>query len=132
MLVLQLTLLALDFPLTPEKAAHIRRTDPRPFPCLTVYAVEEDTVLEQVGVFRLPMISIEGREDVGGLWTLATHAHYGGEGAGQRLLEGAHARMREAGLRFSTLGAKRFSEAYVLARRHGYEEMNVWATALGS
>jgi hypothetical protein len=30
--VLNLTLLALDFPLTPEHAAHIRRTDPRLFP----------------------------------------------------------------------------------------------------
>ena len=27
--VLHLTLLALDFPFTPEHAAHIRRTDPR-------------------------------------------------------------------------------------------------------
>jgi hypothetical protein len=41
--VLNLTLLALDFPLTPEHAAHIRRTDPRPFPCFTVNAVEDDT-----------------------------------------------------------------------------------------
>jgi len=63
--VLHLTMLALDFPFTPEHAAHIRRTDPRPFPCLTVNAVEDDQVLGQVGVFRLPMISTNGREDVG-------------------------------------------------------------------
>lgn len=59
--VLHLTLLALDFPLTPEHAAYIRRTDPRPFPGFTVNAVEADVVLGQVGVFRLPMISTEGR-----------------------------------------------------------------------
>ena len=71
--VLHLTRLALDFALTPEHAAHIRRTDPRPFPCLTVNAVEEGLVLGQVGVFRLPMVSIEGREDVGGVWAVSTH-----------------------------------------------------------
>ena len=64
--VLHLTMLALDFPLTPEYVARIRRTDPRPFPCLAVYAVEDEIVIGQVGVFRLPMISTEGREDVGG------------------------------------------------------------------
>ena len=41
--VLNFTMLALDFPFTPEHAMHIRRTDPRPFPCLTVNAVEERT-----------------------------------------------------------------------------------------
>jgi hypothetical protein len=56
--VLHLTMLALGFPLTPEHAAHIRHADPRPFPCFTVNTVEEDRVLGQVGVFRLPMISI--------------------------------------------------------------------------
>ena len=40
-----------------EVAARIRQTDPRPFPCLAVYAVDHETVVGQVGVFRLPMIS---------------------------------------------------------------------------
>lgn len=62
--VLHLNRLALGFALTPEHAAHIRRTDPRPFPCFAIYAVEEDMVLGQVGIFRLPMISTEGRLDV--------------------------------------------------------------------
>src|SRR5512138_3337885 len=70
--VLHLTMLALDFPFTPEHAAHIRQTDPRPFPCFTVNAVEDDAVLGQVGAFRLPMISTEGREDVGGVWAVST------------------------------------------------------------
>jgi GNAT superfamily N-acetyltransferase len=128
--VLQLTLLALDFPLTPEHAGQIRRTDPRPLPCLTVNAVEGDTVLGQVGVFRLPMVSTEGREDVGGLWALATHPRCRAAGVAQRLLEEAHSRMRAAGLRFSAFGTTRDGAAYALARRYGYEEMNVWATAL--
>lgn len=128
--VLNLTLLALDFPLTPEHAAHIRRTDPRPFPCFTVNAVEDDMVLGQVGVFRLPMISTEGRDDVGGVWAVSTHPHHAGRGIASRLLDEAHARMRNAGLRFSTLGTDRYRRAHRLYRQHGYVDMQVWATAL--
>lgn len=128
--VLHLAMLALDFPLTPEHAAHIRRTDPRPFPCLAVYAVEGDDVLGQVGVFRLPMVSTRGREDVGGIWAVSTHPEHSGRGIASRLLDEAHDRMHEAGLRFSTLGTNRYRVAQKLYRQHGYEDMLVLATAL--
>ena len=128
--VLHLTMLALDFPFTPEHAARIRRTDPRPFPCFTVNAVEDDIVLGQVGVFRLPMISTEGREDVGGVWAVSTHPLHAGRGIAFALLEEAHTRMRDAGLRFSTLGTNRWRGSHKLYQRHGYVDMNVWATAL--
>lgn len=128
--VLNLTFLALDFPFTPEYAAHLRRTDPRLFTCLTVNAVENNMVLGQVGVFRLPMMSSEGREDVGGVWAVSTHPHYTGRGVASALLEDAHTRMRAAGLRFSTLGTSRSGVAYRLYQKHGYVDMNVWATAL--
>lgn len=128
--VLHLTLLALNFPFTPELAAHMRRTDPRPFPCFTVNAVEDDLVLGQAGVFRLPMISTEGREDVGGVWAVSTHPRHTGRGVASALLEEAHRRMRAAGLRFSTLGTSRSGVAYRLYQKHGYADMNVWAAAL--
>ncbi len=127
--VLQLSMLALDFPLTPEHADHIRRTDPRPFPCLAVYAVEDEVTVGQVGVFRLPMISTEGREDVGGIWAVSTHPQYSGRGIASHLIEEAHARMREAGLRFSTLQTNRYRVAYQLYQQHGYEDTRVLATA---
>jgi GNAT superfamily N-acetyltransferase len=127
--VLHLTLLALDFPFSPERAAHLRRTDPRPFPCLTVNAVEDNRVLGQVGVFRLPMISTEGREDVGGVWAVSTHPQHTGRGVASTLLKEAHTRMRDAGLRFSTLGTSRSGVAYRLYQNHGYVDMNVWAMA---
>ena len=128
--VLHLTMLALDFPFTPEHAAHIRSADPRPFPCFTVNAVEDDRVLGQMGIFRLPMVSTEGREDVGGIWAVSTHPQHSGRGIASRLLEESHARMCDAGLRFSTLGTNRYRSAYKLYQRHGYVDMNVWATAL--
>jgi GNAT superfamily N-acetyltransferase len=128
--VLHLTMLALDFPLMPEHAAHIRCTDPRPFPCFTVNAVEDERVVGQVGVFRLPMTSTEGREDVGGVWAVSTHPNYARRGIASALLDEAHARMRDAGLCFSTLGTDRSRVSYKLYQRHGYVDMNVWATAL--
>ena len=128
--VLHLTMLALDFPFTPEHAMHIRRTDPRPFPFFTLNAVEDDMVLGQVGVFRLPIISMEGREDVGGVWAVSTHPAHSGRGIASALLEESHTRMRDAGLRFSTLGTNRYRIAYKLYQRYGYEDMRVHATAL--
>lgn len=128
--VLNLTLLALDYPLTPERAAHIRHTDPRLFPCFTVNAVEDGTVLGQVGVFQLPMISVQGREDVGGVWAVSTHPLHARRGVASTLLEEAHSRMRAAGLTFSTLGTSRSGVAYRLYQKHGYVDMNVWGHAL--
>ena len=122
--------LALDFPLTPERTSQIRQSDPRPFPFMAIYAVDNDIILGQVGVFSLPMVSIEGKEDVGGVWAVSTHPHYAGRGVASVLLEEAHSRMREAGLRFSTLGTDRYRVAYKLYHKHGYEETNVLATAL--
>lgn len=122
--------LALDFALTPEKVAQIRQSDPRPLPCLAIYAVEDNIVLGQVGIFRLPVVSTTGREEVGGIWAVSTHPQYAGRGVASLLLDEAHARMRQAGLRFSTLGTDRFRVAHQLYCNHGYEETNIWATAL--
>jgi hypothetical protein len=48
--VLHLNLLCLGFALTPERVALIHRLDPRPFPFMALYAVEDKTVVGQVGV----------------------------------------------------------------------------------
>ena len=92
--------------------------------------MEDDKVLGQVGVFRLPMISTQGREDVGGVWAVSTHPQYSGRGVASMLLDEAHTRMRDAGLRFSTLGTNRYRVGYKLYQRHGYEDIRVLATAL--
>jgi GNAT superfamily N-acetyltransferase len=130
--VLELNLLALDFPLTPEHAAHIRRTDERAFPCLAIYAVEDGVLLGQVGIFGLPAVSLEGMLQVGGVWAVSTHPEYSGRGVATLLLNEAHNRMIMAGLRFSTLGTNRYRQAYKLYQHHGYEDMHVFATALAA
>lgn len=127
---LHLSMLSLDFALTPEHAAHLRRTDPLLFPCLAIYGVEGQTAVGQAGLLRLPMISSAGREDVGGVWAVATHPQYAEGSVVSRLLAEAHNRMRSAGFRFSTANTDRSQVLYNLYQQHGYVDMQVWATAL--
>ena len=128
--VLELNLLSFRFALTPELATLIRRLDPRPFPFLAIYAVEEGQILGQVGVFRLPMMTTNGPEEAGGIWAMATHPSYGRRGIGSLLMEEAHARMRAAGLRFSVLGTSRHWVAHPFYRRHGYQNIANFASIL--
>jgi len=121
--VLRLNLLSLGWALTPERVALIRRIDPRPFPFFAVYAVEGGVVAGQVGAYRLPMVSTEGPEVVGGVCAVCTHPAFSGRGIATMLLGEAHHRMRAAGLRFSTLGTARHRAAHSLYRREGYEEV---------
>ncbi|MHA2224543.1 MAG: GNAT family N-acetyltransferase [Candidatus Hodarchaeales archaeon] len=121
--VLQLNLLGLDFSLTPERVKLIRQHDPRPFPFFALYAIIDGVVAGQVGVFRLPMVSTEGLEDVGGVWAVCTHPTLSRRGIAKRLLHEAHERMRTEGLRFSTLGTSTFRVAYSLYLKQGYQDV---------
>lgn len=129
--VLHLNLLCLDFALTPEVVAVIRRMDPRPFPFFALYAVEGRTVAGQVGVFRLPVVSTAGAAEVGGVWAVSTHPAWRGKGVASLLLDEAHARMAAAGLRFSTLGTDSYRVAHSLYEKQGYWDLFSSAAALG-
>lgn len=121
--VLHINLLCLDFALTPELVAVIRRMDPRPFPFFAVYAVAGRAVAGQVGVFRLPVVSAAGAEEVGGVWAIAIHPAWRKRGVAALLLDETHARMAAAGLRFSTLGANRYQVAHTLYKKQGYRDL---------
>ncbi len=127
--VLQLNLLSLGWALTPEQVALIRRLDARPFPFFALYAVEDGCVAAQVAVYRLPMESVAGPEEVGGIAAVCGHPAFARRGLVAQLLEAAHDRLRAAGLRFSTLGTARHRGAYELYRRLGYEDLHVHASA---
>jgi len=121
--VLHLNLLSLGFSLTPERAAMIQHQDPRAFPFFCVYGQMEGMVAGQVGVFRLPVVSTEGADEVGGVWAVSTHPSFARQGIAYQLLEEAHARMRVAGLSFSTLGTGRHQVSHELYRKLGYEDV---------
>jgi ribosomal protein S18 acetylase RimI-like enzyme len=128
--VLHLNLTSLDYALTPQRVALIRQLDPRPFPFFAVYAVVDQEVAGQVGVYRLPTITTEGPEHVGGVCALCTHPAFSRRGIATQLLGEAHARMRAAGLRFSTLGTARHRAAYAFYRGQGYEDLFTPAATL--
>lgn len=71
--VMDLNLTSLSYPLTPERVEKIRQMDPRPFPFFALYAVINGSVAGQVGVFRLPVVTTDGHDEVGGLWAVCTH-----------------------------------------------------------
>jgi GNAT superfamily N-acetyltransferase len=119
--VLYLNLISLSYSLTQERVALIRRLDPRPLPYFAVYAIEDGIVAGQVAVYRLPMMTSEGPEDVGGVCAVCTHPAFSRHGIAGRLLAEVHSRMLAAGLRFSTLGTARHLAAYTLYQRQGYE-----------
>jgi GNAT superfamily N-acetyltransferase len=121
--ILDLNLLSLGYALTDERAALIRRLDHRPFPFFGVYAVEDGIVAGQVLIYRLTMMSTRGSEDVGGMCAVCTHPAFSRRGIATRLFDNAHARMREAGLRFSTLGTARHRAAHDFYRQQGYEDV---------
>ncbi|MBW7881384.1 MAG: GNAT family N-acetyltransferase [Caldilineaceae bacterium] len=121
--VLALNLTGLNFALTPERAAAIRKLDRRPFPFFAIYAVENGVVMGQVAVYRLPLVTPNGREDVGGVCAVCTNPASGRQGIATRLLDEAHARMRADGLRFSTLGTSRHRVAHTLYKKHGYADV---------
>ena len=129
--VLQLNMQAFGYPLTPEQVLRIRRMDLRPFPCFTIYSFRGDQITGQIGILRQPITSVEGREDVGGIW-LATAYSTAYEVDLSPLLDEAETQMRSAGLQFSTLMIRRDLKVYELFRKNGYIDMNVWASGLAN
>ena len=119
--VLELNLLSLGYALTPHKMAQIRQLDRRAFPFLALYAIVDGIVAGQVGVDRLPVVTSEGPDEIGGVWAVCTHPVFSRRGIASRLLAEAHGRMRLAGLKYSSLGTARHRGAYPLYRLHGYE-----------
>jgi len=118
--VLHLNLLSLRYPLTPERVALMRNLDRRPFPFFALYAIERGTVAGQVGVFRLPVMTTEGPEDIGGVWAVSAHPDFSRRRVATKLMNEAHARMRAAGLRFSSLETSRHLGAHSLYQRLNY------------
>jgi len=121
--VLHLNLLCLGLSLTPERAAMIRREDPRTFPFFCIYGRVDGTIAGQVGVFRLPVVSTKGADEVGGVWAVSTQPSFARLGIAYRLLEEAHDRMRAAGLSYSTLSTNRYQVSHRLYEKLGYEDV---------
>lgn len=128
--IVRLNLLNISFALESEPVGQFYRSDQGKFPFIGLYAVDENDVLGQVGIFQLPMFTNNALEEVGVVWALITHPAYTRRGIASYLLNESHSRMRAAGLRFSSLGVNRSQVAYNFFQYHGYEEMQSMATAI--
>ena len=122
--VLNLNLLGRDVVFTPETAAALRRSDQRIFPWLTLNAVERGSVTGQVGAFRLAMVSIEGRMDVGCAWGFVMRPDVKSREPGEGLLEELHARMRAERLSFSVVFANPRMPEFRAFGRLGYRRLH--------
>jgi GNAT superfamily N-acetyltransferase len=121
--VLHLNLLCLGISLTLEQAETIRYEDPRAFPFFCIYGQVDDNLAGQAGVFRLPVMSIEKADEVGGLWAVSIHPSFSRQQIAHQLLEEAHERMRAAGLSFSTVVTNRHQVSHEFYRKLGYEDV---------
>lgn len=128
--VLELNLLSLDYPLTPERAALIRRMDPRTLPCFGLYAVENSSLYGQALLYRLPLVSKDGSEDVGGIGLLCTRPHTNDPTIIAILLDASHEYMRQTGLKFSTIWTSRLKSAYLQYQTSGYVDTITHNTVL--
>lgn len=130
--ILHLNLLGTGLALTRERAAEILLEDPRSFPFLGLYGLVDNVVAGQVGVLRLPVVSIQGADEVGGVWAVSNHPAYTSQEIIYSLLEEAHSRMRQAGLSFSSLVTNRYRNTYHSFERAGYRSLFTKASVIAS
>ncbi len=127
---LNLNLLSSGRPLTPEQAARLRAADPRVMSCLAFYALERGKVVGQIGLLRLPVVTVNGHEDLGGVWAVAVLPGTGRRAVLSALVEAVHSRLREEGLRFSIMAVRRNHPGVSVFREHGYADLGTWGSAL--
>ncbi len=107
-------------------AAKIRRVRMRNRTYLdgfAMYAEERGRVLAQVVPLRFRVRLTSGIEDVGGLAGVCSHPAVWGRGYARRLIDAAHVRFRDMGLRISTLTTSRNIRGYGVYAKMGYADL---------
>ena len=101
----------------------VRSSDRRYLDGLALYAEERGRVLAQVAPLRFSVRMRTGVEEVGGLAGVCSHPSVWGRGYARRLIEAAHDRFREMGLRISTLTTSRNIRGYGVYAKMGYRDL---------
>jgi len=107
----------------PAKIRRVRASDRRYLKEVALYAEERGRVLAQVVPLRFPVRLSTGVEEVGGLAGVCSHPAVWGRGYARRLMDAAHDRLRELGLRISTLTTSRNIRGYRVYARMGYVDL---------
>jgi len=127
---LALNLFGLSYFLDRRLVEDMRATEDRLAPFVALYAVENGTVLGQVGVMRVTLETTSGPETFGALWAVTTRPDRTRQGVASRLIGEAHERMREWNLRYSLLTTSRSLVAHALYVKHGYRDLLAFKQAL--
>ncbi len=94
-----------------------------------LYAVDGDNVLGTVGMLYPRIKTKDGIETVGGIRNVCTRPSASRKGVARMLMEEAHERMEEKGLRFSFLMTSKSLVAYELYKKMGYRDTHRYPVA---
>ena len=108
----------------------VRSSDPRYLKEFALYAEERGRVLAQVVPLRFPVRLASGVEEVGGVAGVCSHPSVWGRGFAHRLMDAAHTRLRELGLRISTLTTSRNIRGYRVYAKMGYADLAPFRSAV--
>ncbi len=93
-----------------------------------LYACENGKILGTVGLLYPRMKTSEGTIRVGGIRNVCTRPSASRLGTARKLMEEAHRRMMEEGVRYSLLMTSRSLVAYDLYLKLGYKDVHVYPT----
>jgi len=119
----RLTMTAFGWALTPKYVAHRRRRDPRLLDGFAMYAVEKGRAVAQVLPLQMPVRLATGIETVGGFQAVCSLPGVWGKGYVRELMDRAHDRFEELGIRIATLGTSRNIRGHGIYRRTGYIDL---------
>ncbi len=118
--VLELNLTCFGWFLTPKQVKTIRKVDKHVPNYFSLYAVEKEEVLSQVGVVTIDTQTKHGVEKVGYIWGVCTKPSAARKGSAKKLMEETHTKLLTGDVRFSFLGTGKSLIAYNLYRQIGY------------
>jgi predicted acetyltransferase len=118
--VLELNLTCFGWFLTPKQVKTIRKVDKHVPDYFSLYAVEKEEILSQVGVVTVDTQTKHGVEEVGHIWGVCTKPSAARKGSAKKLMEETHARLLTDDIKYSFLGTGKSLVAYNLYRQLGY------------
>lgn len=118
--VMEMNLRCFGWFFTPKQVRKIRKVDHHLPDYFSLYAVDKEMILCQVGVARVDTQTTQGLEKIGFIWGVCTTPNCARKGYAQKLMEEAHSRLIADGIRFSVLGTGKSMVAYALYKNLGY------------